>query len=122
MLAYCWFHPLKNFDDIDFCKTVLSSPFHVGETFDDLEDMSWFSSKLFIDIIDEYAPIKRKLVKQESVPYTNAQLRKAMYQRNMARNKFRKYGNQYWQENRRQRNLVVSPRKQFLKNIFPKMH
>ena len=45
----------------------------------------------------------------------NAQLRKAMYQRNMARNKFRKYGKQYWQENRRQRNLVVSLRKQYLR-------
>ena len=52
----------------------------------------------------------------------NAQLRKAMYQRNMARNLFRKYGKQYWHENRRQRNLVVYLRKQSLKNIFPKMH
>ena len=110
----------KNFDDTDFCKTVLSSPFHVGEIFDDVEDMAWFTSKLLSDIIDEYAPMKRKLVKQESVPYMNAQLHKAMYQRNMARNKFRKYGKQYWQENGRQRNLVVSLRKQSLRKIFPK--
>ena len=48
----------------------------------------------------------------------NGCLRKAMYQRNMARNKFRKYGKQYWQENRRQRNLVVSLRKKSLRNYF----
>ena len=117
---HIFYRSYKNFDDTDFCKTVLSSPFHVGEIFDDVEDMAWFTSKLLSDIIDEYAPIKRKLVKQESVPYKNAQLRKAMYQRNMARNKFPKYGMQYWQENRRQRNLVYSLRKQSLWNIFPK--
>ena len=115
---HIFYRSYKNFDDTDFCKTVLSSPFHVGEVFDDVEDMAWFTSKLLSDIIDEHAPIKRKLVQQESVPYMNAQLRKAMYQRNMARNKFRKYGKQYWQENRCQRNLVVSLRKQSLRKYF----
>ena len=115
---HIFYRSYKHFDDTDFCKTVLSSPFHVGEIFDDVEDMAWFTSKLLSDIINEYAPIKRKLVKQESVPYMNAQLRKAMYQRNMARNKFHKSGKQYWQENRRQRNLVVSLRKQSLRKYF----
>ena len=91
---HIFYRSYKNFDDTDFCKTVLSSPFHVGEIFHELDDMVWFTSKLLSDIIDEYAPIKRKLVKQESVPYMKAQLRKAMYQRNMARNKFRTYGMQ----------------------------
>ena len=71
-----------------------------------------------MNVIDEHAPVKKKLIKQESVPYMNGCLRKAMYQRNMARNKFRKYGKQYWQENRRQRNLVASLRKKSLRNYF----
>ena len=50
----------------------------------------------------------------------NAQLRKAMYHGNIARNKFRKYGEQYWQEKHRQRNLVVSLRMQSLRKYFPK--
>ena len=59
--------------------------------------------------------MKRKYIRQESVPFINARLRKAMYSRNMARAKFRKHGKQYWHENRRQRNLVVSLRKQSLR-------
>ena len=48
----------------------------------------------------------------------NLHLRKAMYSRNMARTNFCKYGKQYWHENRRQRNLVVSLRKQSLTIYF----
>ena len=62
--------------------------------------------------------MKWKYIRQESVPYMNARLRKAMYSRNMARTKFRKYRKQYWQENRRQQNLVVSLRKQSLRKYF----
>ena len=116
--CHIFYRSYKNFDDTDFCKTVLSSPFHVGEMFDDVEDMAWFTSNLLSDIIDEYVPIKRKLVKQESGPYMNAQLRKAMYQRNMACNKFRNNGKQYWQEIRRQRNQVIPLRKQSLRKYF----
>ena len=80
--------------------------------------MAWFTRSLLSTIINEHAPMKRKLVKQWSVPYMNARLRKAMYRRNMARNKFSLYGKQYWHENRRQRNLVVSLRKQSLTKYF----
>ena len=61
-----------------------------------------------------------QLISPESstVPYMNAHLRKAMYRRNMARNKFLLHGKQYWHENRRQRHLVVSLRKQSLTKYF----
>ena len=93
-------------------------PFHVCEIFDDIEDMAWFTSSLLSTIINKHAPMKRKLIKQEPVNYMNASLRKATYRRNTARNKFRLYGKQYWHENRRQRNLVVSLRKQSLTKYF----
>ena len=107
---------VKNFIHVFFCNSISTAPFHVSEIFDDVEDMAWYTSKLLNDVIDEHAPMKRKLIKQESVPYMNGRLRKAMYQRNMARNEFRIYGKQYWQENCRQRNLVVSIRKHSLRN------
>ena len=107
---HIFYRSYTNFDDAEFCSAVSSAPFHVCEILDDIEDMALFTSSLLSAIINEHAPMKRKLVKQESVPYMNARLRKAIYKRNMARNKFRLYGKQYWHENRRQRNLVVSLR------------
>ena len=90
-----FYRSYTNFDDAEFCSAVPSAPFHVCEIFDDIEDMAWFTSSLLSTIINEHAPMKRKLVKQESVPYMNARFRNAMYRRNMARNKFRLFGKQW---------------------------
>ena len=72
------------------------------------------------DIIDYHAHCKTKVVKCESVPYMNSELHKALYKRNMARNKFRKYGKMYWEENRTHRNTVVSLRKKSIATYFSK--
>ena len=77
-------------------------------------------STLISDIVDHYAPIKSRLIKSKQVPYMNSRLRKALYIRNMARKKFKKFGKKYWVENIRQRNRVVSIRKQSMKNYFEK--
>ena len=96
---HVFYRSYKHFSDAEFCNAMSAAPFHVSEVFDDVEDMAWYTSTLLNDIIDEYAPLKRKLIKQEAVPYMNSRLRKAMFSRNMARNKFRKYGKQFWQKN-----------------------
>ena len=110
----------KKFKENDYCFHVLSAPFHVGEIFNDIEDMAWFTNKLLSDIIEEHAPLKTKIIKKQSVPYMNACLRKAMYNRNMARNKYRKFGETFHENYRRQRNLVVKIRKQSLREYFSK--
>ena len=67
---------------------------------------------------DSHAPVKSKLVKCQSVPYMNSLLWKAIYSRNMARNKFRKFGAKFWNENRPQRNKVVALRKKSMARYF----
>ena len=82
--------------------------------------MAWFTSTLINDIVNEHAPFKSKIIKKESVPYMNSKLRKALFSRNMARNKYKNFGKQFWEENRRKRNLVVSIRKKSLSEYFSK--
>ena len=94
------------------------APFHVMNIFDDADDMAWYTSALLSDVVDSHAPIKSKFVKRQSVPYMNSKLRKALYSRNMARNKFRTFGKKYWEENRRLRNHVVSLRKKSIAKYF----
>ena len=110
----------KHFDDDAFINDVSSAPFHVARIFDDVHDASWFTSSLLNDVIDHHAPCKSKLIKCYSVPYMNNKLRKALYKRNMVRNKFRKFGKAYWKENRIHRNNVVSIRKRSIENYFSK--
>ena len=83
----------KNFNDSNFLAEMSAAPFHVAEIFDDVSDMAWYTSTLISDITNRHAPIKTKWLKSKTVPYMNSSLRKAMYARNMARNKYRKFGN-----------------------------
>ena len=50
--------------------------------------------------------------------YMNANLRKTIYSRIMAQNKFRKFGKGFWEENRRQQYHMASLKKKTLRNIF----
>ena len=114
------YRSFKHFNDADFLYDMSCAPFHVADIFDDVDDMAWYTSILISDIVDHHTPIKSKLIKSKPVPYMNSRLRKALYTRNMARNKFMKFGKKYWEENRWQRNRVVSIRKQSMKNYFAK--
>ena len=58
---------------------------------------------------------------QGSVPYMNSALRNAQYKRNMARNRFRRFRKQCWEENRRARNHVVKIRKQSMQKYFKEL-
>ena len=80
--------------------------------FEDVDDMVWFTTELLSDIVNHHVPVKQKMIKTDSVPYImNSKLRKSLYLRNMARNKYKNYGKHYWDENRRMRNKVGALRK-----------
>ena len=113
-----YYRSYKNFDDDEFSHDINNAPFHVGEIFDDIDDLSWFTGSLLTDVINDHAPVNSKILKRASVPNMNSQLRKAIYRRNMARNKFRKYGSAYWEENRVHRNKVVAIRKTSIAKYF----
>ena len=104
----------------DYKSNIASAPFHVCHVFDDVDDMVWFTNELLSDIVNHHTPVKQKMIKKDYVPYMNSKLRKNIYLRNMARNKYKKYGKQYWDENRRMRNKVVALRKKSLAAYFSK--
>ena len=67
----------KNFSESEFVNSVASAPFHVMDIFDEIDDMTWYTSTLLRNIIDEHAPMKIRIVKCDTVPYMNSALRKA---------------------------------------------
>ena len=110
----------KNFTEADFLCDISTAPFQASDIFDDVDDMAWYTSQSLADKVNTHAPLKSKQVKCDSVSYMNSRLCKAIYARSMSRNKFRKFGHKFWEENSRMRNKVVSIRKQSLKTYFSK--
>ena len=83
----------KNFNEHAFKKDIENAPFQVGSIYDDIDDKYEYFIKLVTAIVNEHAPIKCKYIKNVQVPYMNSVLRKMMFKRNMARNRYFKYRN-----------------------------
>ena len=77
----------KNFQEADFVRDLHRAPFHVFTLFDDADDCYWAYETLLIDIVDEHAHRKQKYPQKYSPPLINSELRKAIYKKEMLRNK-----------------------------------
>ena len=75
---------------------------------------------MFLSVLNEHAPLKTKWIKKEQVPYMNSELRKAIHQRNMWRNKhFKNKRDKLARQNYvKWRNKVVKLKKSSIKTYF----
>ena len=110
-----YYRSYKHFCENDYLDDIASAKFHVAHVFDDI---AWFHILLIRNVIDSHAPVKSKIMIKRSVSYMNSKLRKAQFARSMARNKFKLFGKDFWEENKRHRNNVVDIRKNSLSNYF----
>ena len=65
-----------------------------------------------MQIVNNHAPVKSKIMKGQRVPYMNGELRKTINVRNMLKKKYDKYKTtENWKKYRNHRNLVTRLRK-----------
>ena len=111
----------KKFNDQSFQDDVGHIPFHVTEVFDDIDDQYWAYSKLLGDVLDEHAPLKKKTIRKNQVPYMNGNLRREIFYRNNLKNRyFRNRTNINWHKYKKQRNKVVGLRRSAIRAYFDK--
>ena len=63
-------------------------PFHVMDIFDDVDDKLFAFESLYLDIINEFAPVKNFHVRGNQVPFVTEEWRKSIRQRNKLWKKF----------------------------------
>ena len=103
----------KTFDEEKYKQDVGMIPFHISYIFDDTDDIVWTHNKLLSDVIDCHAPLKKRTLQKDCVPYMNSRLRKVQHRRNQLRNRYWQYkGKRNWEEYRCMRNRANSVRKQ----------
>ena len=109
----------KNFDNDKFMYDISIIPFHVGEIFDDINDSYWLTTKLYLDVVEEHAPLKKGKRHPNHAPYMNSELRKACNVKAMLRRKYLKFQTpKSWELYRKQRNLVSKLRAKSINNYF----
>lgn len=114
---------LKNFDQTAFLDNLSKVPFCAAYVFEDLDDVYWCWEKLFNQVLDDYAPIRKVNMRQSTgSKFITAEIRYAMRERDPLKKKFRKTRHQTnWENYRQARNRVVSMRRKVVQEHFRKL-
>ena len=72
----------KKFNLEAFQKDIVNIPESYLSMFDDPSDTYWAYEKMFLEVLNEHAPMKCRTVKKPQLPYMNSEIRKEMFKRN----------------------------------------
>ena len=97
----------KHFDINSFKKDLEGVPWHLIENEDNIDDAVCTWNKLFLDIADSHAPVKRRRVRGVSLPWMNTKINEVMRDRDYHHRKaIRSNSSFHWAQYRRLRNLA----------------
>ena len=97
----------KSFDTEAFNQDLASVPWHVVENENNIDDAVLTWKKLFSEIADAQAPLKKRRLKGVAVPWMNDKIRVAMRDRDYHHRKAVKSNSSYhWEMYRKLRNSV----------------
>ena len=82
----------KKFNDEEFNKDLQLVPFHAANVFDDTDDIYWAWEELYKNVLDDYAPIKCRKVREgfRRPKFITPEIRKAISHRNAFKRKYNK--------------------------------
>ena len=114
---------LKNFDQTAFLDDLSKVPFCAAYVFEDPDDVYWCWEKLFNQVLDDHAPIKKVNMPQSfGSKFITAEIRDAMRVRDRLKKKFHKTRHQTdWENYRQARNRIVSMRRKAVQEYFRKV-
>ena len=81
---------IKKIDEDSFREDLRTAPWHVGCIFDSIDDQCFYWDSLLKYILDDHAPIKRKRVRKNDVPYMNVEWKEAIRKKRKYAKKFSK--------------------------------
>jgi len=115
------YRSFKEFDVVSYINE-LENIDHLHDSSECIDDINIlyndFETKVS-HVIDHHAPLEYRYPRKNYVPYTNRELRKAIYNKQMLRFKFEKYKtNKTWEAYRKQRNLVTKLKRKSVNTYF----
>ena len=107
----------KNFDENEFLSDVRKANFEIDHL--NVDDAYEHITKTFRAIVDKHAPLKTKILRGNTAPFMNRDLRKGIYTRSRLQKKLKKYPSlENEAKLKKQRNKYVSLRKKAIRNHF----
>lgn len=104
----------KHFDQDISSRNFSQIPFYVAYVFEDVDAVAWVWVRMFTDLLDEHAPVK-KLIKREHVPFMTTELPDAIRCRRKFKPTYHATKNLVdWQKYKDQRNKTSSLRRKLI--------
>ena len=112
------YHSYKRFDINAFNKDLENVPWHIVDDKQNINDALFTWNKLFIDIVDEHAPMKKRRVKGVLLSWMNNKLSEMIRDRDYHHPKAIKSGSAYhWQLYKKSRILLTMKLNRLNQNI-----
>ena len=111
----------RKFDETQFLEDLSDAPFHLCEALAN-HDPSLAHDllvKIFTEKVDKHAPLKKRHLRGNQVPFMNKEYSKAIMTKSRLRHKYNKTktsGN--WNAYKKQRNLCTSLRRKNIKRLL----
>lgn len=97
----------KNFNPTLFNDDLRNIPWHIVENEDNVDDALFTWNKMFSEVADQHAPVKRRRVKGTPLPWVNSQISDTMKERDWAHRKAPKSNSaRHWSMYAKLRNKV----------------
>ena len=110
---------LKTFSKQNFVRDMKIAPFHIMDLFDDVDDKLYTFEQLYLDILDEHAPLKHSHIRGKQVHYMTEEWRKAIRHRNKLWKIFtRERTDENYEKYKCQRNTCTSLRRKAIREYF----
>ncbi|KAL9985372.1 hypothetical protein ACROYT_G007767 [Oculina patagonica] len=114
----------KNFDEEAFNNDLERVPFDVAYLFDDVSDICWAFEKMYTNVLDDHAPLRKTKLRgaSEQSKFITPEIRSAMRKRNALKRKYYKTRAAVdWEAYRCLRNRVVAMRRKSIIEHFKRL-
>jgi hypothetical protein len=109
----------KNYDRNAFLKDLKSIPWNLVNNCEDVDASVLTWNKLFLDVADTHAPVKKRRINGIHCPWMTSQIKQAMQDRDFHHRKAIRTGSSYhWQRYRKLRNFVNGDIKRSKSNYY----
>ena len=73
--TYITVRSYKNYTHAKFIEDLASIPFYIANIFDDLDDHVYVFNSLFLDVLNDHAPMKQVKIKSRPNPFVTPEIR-----------------------------------------------
>ena len=113
------YRSFKGFDENAFIQNLKNVPWHIVDDESNVNDAVLTWNKLFTEVVDSHAPLKKRRVKGTTAPWMNNKIAEAMRDRNYHLRKAQKSNSTYhWGMYRKLRNFVNREIKSWKSNYY----